>query len=211
MFNQFLRQQQDTIINQVNTAVQAALHHSLPTSMSSSANSASNAHTSSIHPSIIVPHSPLPARVKLSAPPTYNGSPSINVSTWLFQIEQYLEASGVHDEQQRIVVAVSYFRELASQWWVNRVSVLQNAPTQYWDEFKEAVQQRFQPISASRTARAELRSLRQNSKSVSEYQSEFYRIIQLINNMSEEDQIENFVFGLKPAIWNEFQSSELQS
>ena len=63
------------------------------------------------------------------------------------------------------IANISYFRELASQWWINRSEVRRDAPT-LLIAFKAAVRERFQPVAASRTARAELRSLRQGSGSV---------------------------------------------
>ena len=70
-------------------------------------------------------------------------------------------------------------------------------------EFKEMVKSRFQPIAAARTARANLRSLRQSGKSIAEYCNAFYKQIQLISDMSEADKIDNFMNGLVPSIANE--------
>jgi Retrotransposon gag protein len=185
MFTQLLRDQRDT----VSAAVQAALQQQ-------AASAASQASSSS---SAGIPQLQLPARVKISLPPTYHGISTTNTETWLYQIEQYLVVSGVHDDLQRIAVAVSLFRDLASQWWIHRSEVRHDAPT-HWALFKTAVRERFQPVAASRTARAELRSLRQGSSSIAEYQAAFYKTIQLINDMSEADQIENFMIGLRSSI-----------
>jgi hypothetical protein len=193
MFSQLLREQREA----VNAAVEEALQRQGAATSAASAASRSSSSSNIAHPPDPFPS--LPKGVKLSPPPNYNGTTAVNAETWLFQMEQYLKAAGVDDDQQRIAVAVSYLRELASQWWINRAEIRRDAP-QLWTTFKAAVRERFQPVSASRTARAALRSLQQGNESVAEYQAQFYKLIQLINDMNEADQIEHFLLGLRSSI-----------
>ena len=137
--------------------------------------------------------------IKLNTPPVYNGDSAANVETWLFQVEQHLVAAGVNDDRQRIAVASGYLGKLAAQWWRSRVEVRRDAPVE-WNAFKAAVRERFEPVAASQTARAELYGLSQGNNSVAHYQEHFFKLIQLINDMSETDQVERFVLGLKPSI-----------
>ena len=196
MLSQFARSQQEN----VNLQVQSALQQFQQSLNSSSAASSAARNQGDRSPPIIV--SSIPSHVKLAKPDLYTGAPNTNVDTWLFGIEQYLAGSGITDDATRITFSASYFRDIATTWWFQKCKVEQTPPTN-WVEFKEMVKSRFQPIAAARTARANLRSLRQSGKSIAEYCNAFYKQIQLISDMSEADKIDNFMNGLVPSIANE--------
>src|ERR1700726_2737623 len=63
--------------------------------------------------------------------------------------------------------------------------------------FTTAIRERFQSLAASRTARAQLHNLRQDNMSVAEYSNKFYSLVQRIPDMSEADQVENYIHGLR--------------
>src|SRR5438105_9520677 len=73
---------------------------------------------------------------------------------------------------------------MAIQWWQNHC-ILHPGLRLTWEQFKDEVRKRFQPIEASRTARVNLRNLKQGNKSVADYCSAFYEQLQLIHDMSE--------------------------
>jgi len=103
------------------------------------------------------PHGPqhhaVPGNIKLAKPSLFTGATKANVETWLFEVEQYLTAYGVTDYSQRIAFACASFKGVALQWWQNQC--LTHPGLQLtWDQFKEEVRKRFQPIEASRTALA---------------------------------------------------------
>jgi hypothetical protein len=102
----------------------------------------------------------------------------------------------VLDDSQRVAVASSYLKESAFSWWENLCRQSHPA-TRNWMAFTIALRERFQPLAASRTARAQLHNLRQDSMSVAEYSNKFYSLIQLIPDMSEADQVENYIRGLR--------------
>ena len=149
-------------------------------------------------------------QVKLAKPNFYTGALNANVDTWLFEVEQYLIGSGIISDAQRISLAASYLRDLASTWWYQKCQVEHTPPT-LWTEFKETLKARFQPIAAARTARANLRNLRQGGKLVAEYCNAFYKQIQLISDMGEADKIDNFMNGLNANIANEVDRREPKS
>src|ERR1700692_4559623 len=76
-----------------------------------------------------------------------------------------------HDSQ-RVAVASSYLKESAFSWWENLCRQSHPA-TRNWMAFTIALRERFQPLAASRTARAQLHNLRQDSMSVAEYSNKF--------------------------------------
>jgi hypothetical protein len=71
-----------------------------------------------------------------------------------------------------------------------------------WSDFRAAFLHRFQPVEASKTARAILQTIRQ-TRSVVEYCARFMKQMALINDMAVADQIEYFTRGLQPAVQKE--------
>lgn len=153
-------------------------------------------------PQFVPPSNVIPGFIKLAKPSLFTGAVKANVESWLFEVEQYLVAYGVNADSQRIAFASGHFKGLALQWWQNHC-IQHPGLTITWDQFKTEVRTRFQPIEASRTARVNLRALKQERKTVAEYCSVFYEQLQLIHDMSEADKIENFLFGLNAEIFDE--------
>lgn len=135
-------------------------------------------------------------------PNTFHGNNRTSVDAWTFEMEQYFVVTGM-EEKDKVPFGVVFLRDMASLWWR---SVCQSrevaAISLNWQEFKELLTKRFQPVAATKTARAILASLKQ-TKSVTEYCNSFFRQMQLIDDMSSADQIERFVRGLKAPIANE--------
>lgn len=199
-------QVQQQVQQQVQTAVQQAINQLLP-QLQQSATSPLGTAASSAAPvgpnrSVPVPVAPVSSHVKLAKPNFFTGALNTNVDTWLFAIEQYCNGTGVSDDASRIGVAASYFKDLAGTWWYNRCEIEHTAPTT-WIEFKTLLKQHFQPIAAARTARANLRYLKQGNRSVADYCQSFYKQIHSISDMSEADKLYNFTNGLSAAIFEE--------
>lgn len=212
MLNALGQQQREAVKEMVQAAVQVAVNQRLPQHQPSSyapetrpASSTSSSSSSSSSAAGVALN--LPKSVKVSAPSTYNGSRSINLETWFFEMYQYFNLCGVNDEQQRIALASSYLKEAALQWWVNLCRSPLSVP-QTWVAFTTAVRERFQPIAASRTARAQLRALSQGTLSVADYSTRFYSLIQLIPDMSDADQVEQFIYGLRRGLAREVDMRE---
>jgi hypothetical protein len=64
------------------------------------------------------------------------------------------------------------------------------------DSLAAAMRARFQPVTAARTARDQLRALRQGSRGVNEYIADFQRLRTLLPTMSEDDALHAFESGL---------------
>lgn len=215
MLEELSRQQQEVIQKQVQAAVHSAVVHlqqQLPASSSSSSSTSSSGSGStsdSTNPIYVAPTpvAALPSKVKVAAPGTFTGNRTLNVDTWLFEMNQYLAVCGVTTDNQRIAVASSYLKEVALQWWLGRCRH-PNTPPQDWPSFVNALKERFQPLAASRTARAELYNLRQGVMSVADYSNKFYSLVQLITDMGEADQVERFIYGLRNSISKEVDMRE---
>jgi hypothetical protein len=176
---------------------QALAQHLSTPSVSSSSSSAS-------HPFSSAPlHSgSLPTKVKISTPSNFTGNRAVNVDAWLFEMNQYLAVCAV-SEDQRLAVASSYLKDSALQWWLGQNRLPEHERPRTWLAFTTALRDRFQPLAASRIARAQLRAIRQGSMNVAEYSNKFYNLVNLITDMGEADQIENFTSGLRPVLARE--------
>jgi Retrotransposon gag protein/Zinc knuckle len=129
-------------------------------------------------------------------PPLYSGKISQPVDTWLFQMEQYFLATAV-EPQRRIPFAASFLTDNAAIWWRHMFQKMaQTTVTWSWENFKSNLRQQFRPVDAERLARDRLYKLRQVT-SVATYVHEFQSIVIDIPTMSEEDQLDRFLRGLK--------------
>lgn len=210
LLQQVLQHQQANIQQQVNAAMESARRQYFPPQQPRpdspivSSSSAASAANPSPNFSASVSHSipPLPPKVKISSPSNFTGALSSNVNSWLFEMDRYLTLCNVTSDDQRIAVASSYLKETASKWWENRCQQL-NLPITDWHSFCQAIRERFQPLAAARTARTQLHHLHQGTTSISDYCTKFYNLVQLINDMSEADQVHLFVSSLRSSISRE--------
>ena len=164
---------------------------------------------SSPSPTLVVHHDDeqdilrtLPSRSNEPKPPrpeTYDGtrfsSGKSNVTTWLAEMQQYLIATGLV-ESRWVAHAATYLRGTALMAWQAKTK-MQSSPITAWVEFQQWFLARFQPIAAAKTARAALRMLCQKpGHSVASYNDEFMRLMQMITDMAEIDQVEYYKHGL---------------
>ena len=151
-----------------------------------------------------------PSRTNEPKPPrpeTYDGtrfsSGKSNVTTWLAEMQQYLTATGLAEDRW-VAHAATYLRGTALMA-LQAKTKMQSSPITAWKEFEKWFLLRFQPIAAAKTARAALRVLCQKpGQSVSSYNDEFMRLMQMITDMAEIDQVEYYKHGLhstKVADW----------
>lgn len=140
-----------------------------------------------------------PSEPRPPKPDTFDGlrlsTSRCNASTWLAEIKQYLVAAGVA-EARRVEHAATYLKGTALTWWLT-YRQLSPALAVSWEQFESWFLTRFQPIAASKTARVTLRALRQRpGRPVASYNDEFMRVMTMITDMNEIDQIEYYKAGL---------------
>src|SRR5581483_7725430 len=194
-FDQRQRETMQNAVHQMQTSLQSLQHNQSTSQPLSSSSSTSTSHPTS------TTHSPtMPGIIKLPKPSFFTGAAKSDVETWLFEVEQYLMSYGVTVDAQKVAFAAACLKGLALQWWQYHCTLHSgvNVLNITWNAFKEEMRKRFQPVEASRTARVNLRSLKQGNKTVLEYCGAFYDQLQLIHDMSEADQVENFMAGLNP-------------
>ena len=139
-------------------------------------------------------------------PSTFHGDrrvSSVQVESWLLQLENYFRVMKIKDETERVDYAVSCLRDHATLWWH---SALQREKKQQqdisWENFKTAVKLTYQPMAASHTARTALYSMRQTGP-VQQYVELFTRHLHNVPDMNESDQVFLFLQGLKQHIAEE--------
>ena len=199
MFHTFAQHQQEQI-QQLMNSLTSNYNTMSDASMAAASAQPANNPIFNPGPSSSSPAASLPAKVKIAAPSNFSGNNrEINVDSWLFEMTQYLDTCGVADAS-RIQVARNYLKQTAQQWWFSQNQKPADQRPSTWAAFATALRQRFQPVAASLAARSQLRTLSQDKLSLSEYVSRFYSLLSLITDMSEADQIEYFVSGLRPSI-----------
>ena len=137
------------------------------------------------------------SRLKPKTPETYDGSPNISVTNWLFQMRIFFRARGIHNEQEKVDFVISQLRGNAVLWWEQMESLNQREQIRDLEHFGEILTKQFQPINPIQVARDELSIVRQRSHmSVQDYTSEFRNIVLRIPDVSTGEQIDRFIRGL---------------
>ena len=122
------------------------------------------------------------------------------VNTWMYKIEQYLALTQLRKpsltltDANKISFASSFFTSTAAVSWFTTVQN-GNIPTT-WRDFTAWIRAEFVPSDHLHQARDKLRKLKQIT-SVSRYLDEFRNIVLTIPNMSDGEQLDRFVNGLK--------------
>ena len=143
-------------------------------------------------------------RLKLPKPPVFTGRNREPTPTnWGHQMETYLQANNVNLNNNDIIPYVAgYLADSALTWYRTHLAEVRKGLSQdfsTWSAFKEALIQRFTPISPERTARQKLVILRQTT-SVRSYAQEYNLCMLELPEMEEKDRIYRFISGLKPEI-----------
>ena len=143
-------------------------------------------------PAVVSPPVASSARMKPPAMWRYSGKTAgVEVDRFVRDIEIQFRLCSV-PEQDKIEWATAYFSDAAADWWAKESKV---NPVASWDELVSRLNLRFRPIAAAVAARTQLRHLRQRG-GVSGYATLFNSILSHITDMSEADQIYNFLEGL---------------
>jgi hypothetical protein len=125
-------------------------------------------------------------------PSAFNGTLSNNPKQWLTEIDRYFKVASMSEsDPRRVLIASTYLKESAATWYSTVAG--ENLS---WEDFKDRFNKRWQPLAASKVARAALRNLKHRTK-VAGYNQEFQKLMQQIENMSVTDQIENYIMGLQ--------------
>ena len=100
-------------------------------------------------------------------------------------------------EDRAFAVAVSYLEGDAHTWFQTYKTANQ---VDTWEDLKEALLKRFNPLDKTLAARDKLARWRQ-VKDVASFNRDFLHILLDIPNIAEAEKLDRYTRGLKPHIW----------
>ena len=139
---------------------------------------------------------------KVPVPDKYSPRGQKSPSEFLFQCEQFFEASGVPLERQ-VPFASTLLADAASAWWRQHRTSWPGLRAEdrivTWEQFKEALRLAFTPLTEGKVAKDRLYSLRQTG-SVQAYTAIFRQLTFEIDNLAESEKFTLYERGLKSII-----------
>jgi len=143
--------------------------------------------------------------LKPAKPDTFDGSKANRLDAWLFQLGEYFDICGVNQASERVAYAGSMLRGSASTWWrQQRTRMVAGgiANIQTWEEFCAGIRAQYALVNSIKVARDALAALKQTT-SVQAYAQRFRDITLQIPGITEAEQLDRFVRGLKPRLQKE--------
>jgi hypothetical protein len=149
-------------------------------------------------------------RAKIPSPTQFSGKIGGAMVEFILQIENqfsyYAAEFPAGNNVNMIQFALSWVSEEVRTWYRSYVASNNNA-AMTWSEFKAAMLLRYQPIDSSHKARTNLDSAKQTG-SVQVYTEYVQKQMALIKNMSDDDQVHQYIRGLKENIQFEVAKEE---
>ena len=138
-------------------------------------------------------------QTKLEAPPRYSGKRQPRARFWLTQMERYMRLMRYTPTDCLDVVAMRVEGAVSS--WVNAVlqeiSEGRRPVLRTWAQFRDAMVQRFEPVTEVEEARKQLRALRQTGR-VAGYVQKFQELQYRLPRMTDEEAFHTFISGVQP-------------
>jgi hypothetical protein len=152
--------------------------------------------------------SPVDARLVRSLRPSdFTGHAEENPAIWALQVNTYFDLAGVASDAVRIRSTGMFLKRAALEWWAayseaNKHDI--DAGKMAWEQFLQALKDRFRPVDMARIARSKLYTLRQRDcKNLAEYNEKFQRWMEHIVDMNPADQVDRYRYGLMPSLQRE--------
>lgn len=132
---------------------------------------------------------------RLADLPDYDGASGAKLDDWLANLRRvaaYYDLEGI----KTVKYAAVHFRGAADSWW-NLLGADARATVTDEAALGARLRGRFQPVTAERTARAELYRLEQGGRSVDAYIADFQRLCALVPTAGEDEKLFQFERGLR--------------
>lgn len=140
---------------------------------------------------------------KIPLPSTFSGKTGAAVDEWIEEMEKQFGFYPDYfaTEEARIAHALMYIASMVTAWYrtCSEEHRLAGTPIVTWAGFVAVMLERYQPVSASMTARANLDRITQTG-SVAGYSQVFYNNMVYIKDMGAADQVHQYTRGLKQVI-----------
>jgi hypothetical protein len=139
----------------------------------------------------------------------YDGAAGAKLDEWLQELARAVRLFQLND-REAVDFGVSRLTAAALQW-----SLALSAPQQTAlvdaAALGAALRARFQPVTAARLAREQLRALRHGSRSINDYIADFQRLHAQLPSMAEEDALFAFEAGVNRDIAVELRKQRIQT
>lgn len=122
---------------------------------------------------------------------------------WLAAVEEVLEFKGV-PEDRRVQLVATRLRDRAMAWWQqlkNTRARMGKSKIVTWEKMKKQLRAGFLPYNFQRLMYQRLQNLKQGTRSVEDYTTEFYKLVARNDVYDTEDQlVARYIGGLKEQI-----------
>jgi Ty3 transposon capsid-like protein/Zinc knuckle len=139
-------------------------------------------------------------RAKIPSPTPFNGKIGTSIVDFLEQVENqftyYAAEFPINNPVNMIQFALSWVSAEVLRWYRARVA---STPINSWAEFKAVMRLQYQPIDSSHKARVNLDSAKQGG-GVQAYTEYVQKQMSFIPNMSDDEQVHDYIRGLKENI-----------
>ena len=113
----------------------------------------------------------------------YSGELNENIFLWCKQLQTIFKAQGIEDAETEICYAFTALTGGALHWYLNQQGDNGQVPWDSWKEFKEVLQNAFQPPHYQKYLRKQLYQLKQTSLAL-KYVADFRNIVEQIKDIS---------------------------
>ncbi|XP_021717296.1 uncharacterized protein LOC110685141 [Chenopodium quinoa] len=119
------------------------------------------------------------SRVAAAKPPVYLGKEDpTSLENWIREFDKLFDAINCPSEL-RVNNGVYYLREEADLWWTQRKDELLKRPNFEWDEFNEALREKFYPSYLRKQKCMEFTNLRMGNMSINKYYNKFIELMRV--------------------------------
>src|SRR3954469_14171847 len=124
-----------------------------------------------------------------------------SVDLWIFQMQQYLLATGIKNDEQAVYLAMNLLRGDAATWWRRHFKKITDDGDELpnWKQFERLLSRKFKPVNATKVVCDTLACLRQTS-SVKAYNATFTSTILEIPTIGEEEMVDRYVRSLEEKV-----------
>ncbi len=141
--------------------------------------------------------------MKTPYPPKYSGvREGPKILEWTHQASTYLRAVGLEHEERGVWHITAFLDGDAAVWWRLHCDKMRRGVAttiQTWDQLREMLLEQFEVFNHATDVRDRYQAVRQTS-TVSAYITKFRSLVVELPNEPEENQIYQFLKGLKPEI-----------